>query len=129
MFSTLLELLAFAGLVKTASFIAAWAAWLAGSLSLLFIASTLDDQTVGMKLKRGTAWLRYGWWKQIAKENGALPTPAANGHSPHPPIKVDPQTEEFWARQAKARQERAKVRDRTPALSKQDYDDDFERLG
>ena len=125
MFSKLLELTGI-GLIAVA--IAYWARWEAGILfagvALVFIGSVTDDAAITASLKRGTAWIRYGWWKQIAKENDVpLPT------SPQPPIRVNPQTEEWATNAARQRQERAKLHDRTPALVKQDYDEDFERLG
>lgn len=65
---------------------------------------------------------------------GWIPDPSVrvNRKSPHPQLKVDPQAEELATRLARARQERAKLHDRTPALSRTDYngsgEDDFERL-
>ena len=124
MFSKALEI---AGIGLIAVAISYWARWEAGILfagiALVLVGSVTDDVAVGATLKRGTAWIRYGWWKQIAKENNALPPT-----SPQPAIKVDPQAEEWAARAARARTERAKVRDRTPALSKQNGDD-LEFLG
>ena len=126
MFSKFTELTGI-GLIALA--IGYWARWEAGVLfagiAVVLIGATTDDEAVGMALRRGTAWVRYGWWKQIAKENAVIPP---RPRSPQPPIKIDPQAQESADRMARARQERSKVRDRTAALSKQEYDDELERL-
>jgi hypothetical protein len=41
-----------------------------GGTAIVFIGSVTDDASVGMALRRGTSWIRYAWWRQIAKESG-----------------------------------------------------------
>jgi hypothetical protein len=152
MFSKLLELTGL-GLIAwgLAWAIAIPAGLIFGGAAIVLVGSVTDDQSVGMALRRGAAWVRYGWWKALARENGvpipsfkdavvrcecggdpdcpvcggsgAIPDPTlqVGKGSPHPPIHVDPQTEAFWATKAKARTERSKVGDRTRALSRPDY--------
>lgn len=164
MFSKLLELTGL-GLIAVGL---AWAISKPAGLifagaAIVLLGSVTDDAAVGSALRRGVAWTRYLWWRQISQESG-IPVPSlrsskamvpcdcggnedcaicggsglvpdptlqVNKTSPHPPLKVDPQAEEFWSRMAVARRERAKVRDRTPALSRQDHQQngDLERLG
>lgn len=164
MFSKLLEISGL-GLIALglAQAISTPAGLIFGGAAIVLIGSATDDQAVGMALRRRTAWIRYAWYREIARENGvAVPPlrerkvalipcdcgadefcPVCGGsgfvpdpnvrmskRSPHPPIRVDPQTQEHWARAARAREERAKLHDRTPALSRPDYNgsDDIERL-
>lgn len=107
--------------------IGCWFRWEAGLLfagtAIVLIGAVTDDEAVGMALRRGTAWVRYGWWRQIAKENGNL-----SPDSPHPPIHIDPEAQARAERMAKARQERSRLHDRTQALSRIEYDE-LERLG
>lgn len=150
------------GFSKTVSFPAGL--MFAGA-AIVLIGSVTDDKAVGMALRRGTSWIRYAWWRQLARENGEdtpplfrrrtqpvipcdcggqedcpvcdglgyVPDPDARvgTKSPHPPIRVNPQTEALAQRLGRAREERARLHDRTPALSRQDYgngDGDLERL-
>ena len=159
MFSKLAEL---TGIALITVAISSWARWEAGLLfagvAIVLIGSVTDDRAVGMALKRGTGWMRYAWWSQLAKENGLPipdlsvtgwvacacggdedcpvcggtgvvpdPTLQVNGSSPHPKIRVDPEAQARSERLARAREERAKGHDLTPALSRHDYD--LERLG
>lgn len=115
-----------------------------GGAAMVFIGSATDDEAVGMALRRGTAWIRYAWWSQLARENGIPiprlgshgsliactcggrdegcplcdgtglvpdPTIRVNSKSPHPPLRIDPQAEEFSSRLARVRIERAKARE------------------
>lgn len=114
-----------------------------GGCAIVLIGSVTDDKAVGMALRRGTAWFRYAWWRQIARENGTPipnlrrsligyvpcscggsedcplcdgtgivpdPTLQVSQQSPHPPLRVDPDAEEFSARLAQNHQERARRR-------------------
>jgi hypothetical protein len=56
----------------------------------------------------------------VCEGYGYVPDPAfvENPRSPHPKLRIDPDTQEFWDRLADSRRERSKLRDRTPALSR-----------
>lgn len=113
-----------------------------GGAAIVFIGSVTDDKSVGMALRRGTAWMRYAYWRQLARENGVPlpsfrsqggfvpcgcggdencpicdgmgvvpdPTLQVNKKSPHPPLVVDRDAEEFSGSLARAHQERANRR-------------------
>jgi hypothetical protein len=89
-------------------------------LAILFVGSVTDDALVKIRAKRSVARVRYGWWKQVVKEN------ERRSGSPHPPLHVDPEAQAMADRLAAARTERAKVRDRTPALRR--YEDNGEDI-
>jgi hypothetical protein len=114
MISTAIELLALAGLVKTASLFAVWAAWLVGSLGLLFIGYALGGSPVDVQAARALASVRRALRRQIAREN-------ALAGSPHPEIHVDPVMQEWADRAAESRRRRGT---RVPALSRADYNGD-----
>lgn len=54
--------------------IAYWFAWeaglLFGGLFLLVTGGTLNDAALTARAQRGVAWIRYAWWRQMARENG-----------------------------------------------------------
>ena len=124
MFSKFLEI---SGIALISIAIGNWARWEAGVLfagiAIVFVGGVTDDAAVGVVLRRGTAWIRYGWWRQIAKENGVDPT------SPQPKLTINPEAQAHSERLARARQERAKLHDRGPALARHEYEEELERLG
>lgn len=75
MFSKLLEL---SGIAAITVAISSWSRWEAGLLfagvAIFLIGGVTDDRAVGMALRRATGWIRYAWWRQIARENG-VPVP------------------------------------------------------
>lgn len=131
MFSKATEI---AGFVAISIAIGNWARWeaglLFGGLALLFIGSTIDDTVLLSKVQRAWGWVRYAWYKQLAKERGIEiePIEIALRRSPHPRIKVDPEAEERAHRMARAREERGKRHNLTPALSRHEYAEDEDGL-
>ena len=95
-------------------------AWLVGSIGLLFVGFALGDSPVDDKAATLLARARLAWRRQVEKETAT----AAATSSVHPPIRVDPEMEKLAARLAEARLRRSARGDRTPALSRADYNGD-----
>ena len=95
MYSKTTELL---GIVAIAIAIASWARWEAGLLffgiSLLFIGATTDDAAVSFVLRNARNAIRHAWQRQMLKEQ--LYAELAP-HSPHPPLRVNAETDR-WAK-------------------------------
>lgn len=87
-----------AGIVAIAIAIASWARWEAGLLffgiSLIFIGATTDDAAVSFVLRHARNTVRSAWQRQILKEQ--LYAELAS-HSPHPPLRVNAETDR-WAK-------------------------------
>lgn len=79
-----------------------------GGISLLLIGSTTDDAQVMLAFRRGAIRARRLYARQVQREDA----PA----SPHPPIKIDAETEQFAQRLAAARLKRGdgRMREATP---------------
>lgn len=122
MISSLIELLALAGLVKTAAFAGPVAAWATGSVGLLFIGYALGETAADMVIARQVRRARAGWRRMMARERAIAGEPV----SPHPPIRVDAESQARNDRLVAARQRRINFngRDLTPALSRNDYNGD-----
>jgi hypothetical protein len=152
MFSRTLEVLGF-GVVAwgLAWAISTPAGLIFGGAAMVLIGSVTDDASVGLALRRGTAWFRYAWRRQLARESGLFlparrktpehvpctcggneecpicdgtglvpnPTLRVNPKSPHPPLRVDADAEEFYASIVRSREARATGRNGR----------DLERLG
>ena len=71
MFSKTTELAGFSVIAIAISY---WYRWEAGllfiGLALLFIGSNMDDKALGQKFRRGFAWARYFWHRQLLRESG-----------------------------------------------------------
>ena len=46
------------------------AALLFVGVALVFIGAMTDDDAVGLVFRRGWGWVRYGWYRQVLRENG-----------------------------------------------------------
>lgn len=112
MYSRTIELTGL-GLVAwgVASLLGVGAGLIVGGFSLLLVGGTTDDGEVRRTLRRGVAWLRFLYHRQVLRESlGERGT--QQPRSPHPPIEIDPETEAMAERLAEERGRRGNGRTR-----------------
>ncbi len=103
---------------------------IAGGVGMIVAAGLIDDDALGSMVRRGKARVHFAYLRRV--ERRPVGEARAESESPHPPIRVDPESQAAAERAAKARLARSKRGDRTPALSRQEPDEvvdgDLERI-